>query len=276
MRFRTIPGRGASAWPAARPRLWLVALGCALALAGSARADLPKVTVENDRISANLRDAQVGDVVQAFAEETGAVVSGGIANARVVTLELDRVPVQVALERLLGDQNFVLVYKTDGSLKALRLLGGTAEVPVPVSTEGAPPAAAPPPAQMAVGFLTQTIAVPHDGRLRGLVGGESATIQQILDIAVHNGDLSVRVEALQAGITGIETDPKLKEAATAGLERVSDETLEALVRGVAGERARELVAQVGARSRVSAVRSRAYRLLRRLVPQAEPGTVPPG
>jgi len=267
MRFR-------SCWPPARARLRTVALLGVLAFAGGARADRPTLTVENDRITANLREAQVGDVVAAFAEETGAVVSGGVQNPRAVTLEFDRVPVQMALERLLGDQNFTLVYKTDGSLKALRLLGGAAESPLPASTEAATEVAEPPP-QMAAGFLTQTIAVPPDGRLRGLVGGDSATIQQILDIAVHNGDLSVRVEALQAGITGIETDPKLKDAATTGLERVSDETLEALVRGVAGERARELVAQVGARSRVSAVRSRAYRLLRRLVPQTAPSTIPP-
>jgi hypothetical protein len=152
-------------------------------------------------------------------------------------------------------------------VKVLRLLGASNELTLPATTATTVPPEA---AMTAQGFLTKTIEVPADGRLRQVVGGDSATLQQILDIAVHNEDLSLRVEALQAGIAGIESDPELKDAATTGLERLSDETLESLIRGVAGDRARELVAQVGARSRVSAVRSRAYRMLRRLVPQGQP------
>ena len=236
-------------------------------LAGPARGEPPELTVEDDRVTASIREAPVEDVIAAFARETGALVRGGVQNPRTVTLELDKVPVQAALERVLGDQNFALVYRTDGSVKVLRLLGAATELTVPAATTNTTVPGLP----TAAGFLTRTIQVPADGRLRGVVGSDSATLQQILDIAVHNEDLSLRVEALQAGITGIESDPELKDAATTGLERLSDETLESLIRGVAGDRARELVAQVGARSRVSAVRSRAYRLLRRLVPQAAPG-----
>jgi hypothetical protein len=257
MRFRTRSGR-----------VTVAVLCWALRFTGSARAEPPELTVENDRVTATIRDASVEEVIAAFARETGAVVRGGVENPRTVNLELDDVPVQAALERVLGDQNFALVYRTDGSVKVLRLLGAASEIVLPTA---APTATTVPAAPTAAGFLTKTIAVPEDGRLRGVVGADSATLQQILEIAVNNEDLSLRIEALQAGITGIESDAELKAAATTGLERLSDETLESLIRGVAGERARELVAQVGARSRVSAIRSRAYRMLRRLVPQAPPG-----
>lgn len=257
-----------------RFRTTLVTLLLGAAAVGSAGAEPPQLQIVNDRITATFREVPVEDVVAAFARESGARVTGGVQNPRILTLELDRVPVQAALERVLGEQNFALVYSTDGSVKILRLLGGTNELARPVATtDTTMPPVAP---VTAAGFLTRPIPVP-EGRLRGVLGGgDTAMLQQILEVAVHNEDQSLRGEALQVGISGVENDPELKNAATTGLERLNDETLESLVRGVAGERARELVAQVGARSRVSTVRSRAYRMLRRLVPQAEPQAAPGG
>src|SRR5438094_227571 len=62
---------------------------------------------------------------------------------RGVSVEFEAVPLAEALHRLLGDQNFALVYGNEGQLKSVRLLGGPQAAAAPSLALGA----APPPSQ---------------------------------------------------------------------------------------------------------------------------------
>src|SRR2546428_379259 len=77
--------------------------------------------------------------------QAGAEIRGQVRDPREVSAEFEAVPLAEALHRLLGDQNFALVYGHEGRLKSVRLLGGpqTAAAPAPAAA-AAPPASQPP------------------------------------------------------------------------------------------------------------------------------------
>ncbi|HWP66166.1 MAG TPA: hypothetical protein VNO26_09660, partial [Candidatus Limnocylindria bacterium] len=116
--------------------LALVAGAAAAASSSAAPAAAPSVTVRDGRVTASLRQAPLDAVIAALARETGAEVRGALPEPRTVTLDLDAVPLEAALERLLGSRSFTLTYDAEGRLKRLALPAGGA------TAAAAPPAGA--------------------------------------------------------------------------------------------------------------------------------------
>jgi hypothetical protein len=110
----------------------------ALAQAPARAADAPErvIRYSDDRLSVKLTLAPVAEVIDEIGHQTGAEIRGQLAEVREVSAEFDEVPLPEALHRLLGTQNFALVYGDKGKLKALELLGAA-------RTSGGPVASAP-------------------------------------------------------------------------------------------------------------------------------------
>src|SRR5712671_5431637 len=104
----------------------VIALAMVLARRGGWAADEPAprvVRYDDDVLTVRLGDVPISEVLAELALQSGAEVRGQVREPRNVTAVFDSVPLPQALARLLGDQNFALVYGSGGHLKAVRLLG---------------------------------------------------------------------------------------------------------------------------------------------------------
>src|SRR5205814_8862134 len=133
-------------------------LGRALACsAGRAEtADGPSASVltyRNDRLSVRLVGVPLAEVMADIGRASGAEIYGILPQPREVSAEFDDVPLVEALDRLLGNQNFVLKYGKGDRLHAIKLLGG-AGVPMRMAATPAPTTPTPDPAVAASGVPT--------------------------------------------------------------------------------------------------------------------------
>src|SRR5213078_1810876 len=129
-------------------RLALALLAAVLAAsAGRSDEGAPErvIRYERDLLTVRLTSVPVTDVLDELGRQAGAQIRGQVRDLRAVSVEFEAVPLADALHRLLGDQNFALVYGHEGRLKSVRLLGGpqTAAAPAPAAA-AAPPASQPP------------------------------------------------------------------------------------------------------------------------------------
>src|SRR5437667_5629079 len=135
-------------------RVTRVAIALVSAVACAAAADERVIQYADDALTVRLAKTPLSEVLDEVARQSGAEVHGALRAPREVTAEFDAVPLPEALHRLLGDQNFALVYGTGGRLRVVKLLG------TQTGTSGATPvAAAPPPSTAAsAADLAQLIA----------------------------------------------------------------------------------------------------------------------
>ena len=191
-------------------RLALAVLAAALAAPG-ARSDegAPERVIhyEGDRLTVRLAGAPVTDVLDELGRQAGAEIRGQVRDPREVSVEFEGVPLAEALHRLLGDQNFALVYGNEGRLKSVRLLGGP-------QTAAAAGAAAPPVSQPPAPGIMDAFAkhapIAVAGHLGEALGGQQASLLQLFDLSVHHADPTVRAEAARIVIGTIDTDPSLR------------------------------------------------------------------
>src|SRR5689334_23648512 len=73
------------------------------------------------RLTVHVHDAALGVVLDAIAHGAGATVRGD-PPSRAVTLDVDDVPLDDVLARLLGKESFALTYAPDGGLRTIELL----------------------------------------------------------------------------------------------------------------------------------------------------------
>jgi hypothetical protein len=241
------------------------ALGLALALAPFAIADERVIQYANDALTVHLTKVPLMDVLNEVARQSGAEVHGELRDPHEVSAEFEAVALPEALHRLLGDQNFALVYGTGGSLRVVKLLGGQ------VATSGATPVSAAPPPPSTVpsaADLAQLVAnhapVPVSGRLAEVVGGPTASLTQLFDLGVHHQDSQVRAEALRAVVSTLDLDPTLRSAVVGQMNSMDDAALSQLLRTTAGDHAEEVAMQVLSHARASEIRVKASMVLQRL------------
>ena len=249
-------------------RLALAVLAAALAAPG-ARSDegAPQRVIhyEGDRLTVRLAGAPVTDVLDELGRQAGAEIRGQVRDPREVSAEFEGVPLAEALHRLLGDQNFALVYGNEGRLKSVRLLGGpqTAAAAASVPAAAAPPAGQPSAPGIMDAFAKHApIAV--GGHLGEALGGQQASLLQLFDLSVHHADPTVRAEAARIVIGTIDTDPSLRASVLAQLNAVDDAALGALFRSMAGDNAQEVAMQIMTTARTSEFRSKASAVLQQL------------
>jgi len=240
-----------------------------LLLAAAGRAEEPPervVRYDNDTLTVRLSKVPVGEVLDELSRASGAEIHGQPTGGDV-SAEFESVPLTEALHRLLGEQNFALVYGDSGRLKAVKLLGGpqgpSSAAAAPAF--GAPPAAnAPTDPAMVLRLFASQSPVPVTGRLAQALGSETATFQQLMDAGMHNDDAGVRAEAVRAGIQNIEKDANLRSAVLNTVNSMDDSQLGQIVRGMAGDRAEEFMMHIATQSRASEMRIKASSVLQQL------------
>ena len=173
---------GATVPPGAAPPVVSPAPGAAPA----ATAAPSIVKVQGDRLTVQLSDVPIDEVLRRIAEPSKADISGAVTTPRNVTADFADVPLQDGLARLLGEQNFLLTYRVDGGLKRLTLMGGSTDAPVETRVVKTTPATP----QQTPGDLLQR-RIPVRGKLKGFLGEETATVQQLMDIALAAGRLGI-------------------------------------------------------------------------------------
>src|SRR2546427_12127778 len=77
----------------------------------------------NDRLTVNVQEVPLVEVVTEIAHQSGADLRGQVCRPRDVSAAFEGEPLAAALERLLGEQNFTLRYGRDGQLQVIQLLG---------------------------------------------------------------------------------------------------------------------------------------------------------
>src|SRR5207245_4381568 len=113
--------------------------------------------------------------------------------------------------------------------------------------------------------------VPVTGSLAAALGTNAATIAQLVNTALHHDDAGVRAEALRTTLNAVESDATLRGSLLATVSTIDDATLGASLRGIAGDRAEELVAHVASQARASELRVKASSVLQQIRTQ---GAVP--
>jgi hypothetical protein len=250
--------------PVARCAAVVIAI---LVATGAHGADDHLIRYDKDLLTVRVTKMPLSTVLDTVASQAGAQVRGSLRTPHDVTADFDSVPLPEALGRLLGDQNFALVYAHDGTLRAVKLLGGPAAATAPgaVVVAAATPTTTTLPGPADLAALVQNHApVPVTGRLAAFVGGPNASLTQLLELATRNDDPAIRAEAVRAFVTSLESDPALRAAAVSQINTMDEGALTALLRGAAGDNAEEVAMQVLAHSRAAEIRIKASAILQRL------------
>jgi hypothetical protein len=225
------------------------------------------IMLRGDRLTVQVTDVPLEDVLRVLAEPSKAELKGAIKEPRQITVDFVDVPLQDGLTRLLGDQNFALTFREDGSLRTLTLLGVPVEAAETRVVKTAPTTTAAP---ATPGEILQH-PVPVSGRLREFLGGQpTATMQQLMDITLRQEDASLRQEAMRAGMSAIDTVPDLRASVVSSLENADDQTLATVLRNMAQDRAQEIATHMATGSRTPQIRARGAQLLRTLNQPAPP------
>jgi hypothetical protein len=188
-----------------------------------------------------------------------------------VSAEFDDVPLEEALHRLLGEQNFVLKYGRDDHLRTIKLLGGpqapVAQVHIVPATPSEPTPKAEDPTVVpgvphdvdgALALLDKQPPIPVSGDLAQALGTENATLRQLFDVVSNNDSSTVRAEAMRSFVGAMDSQPDFRNAALGTLAELDDGTLTELLRGLAGSRAEEIAAAFAASAQLNEVSSRAF------------------
>ena len=246
-------------------RLAAVAVGLAAPAAWSDEGAPERVIrYERDTLTVHVTSMPVTEVLDELGRQSGAKIQGQMRDPRVLSVEFEAVPLADALHRLLGDQNFALVYGNEGQLKSVRLLGGPQAVPAAPATAAASPANQPAAPASVMDALANHPPIPVTGRLGDVIGGHDATLLQLADLGVHHADATVRAQAARAFIAAVDTDPTLRASVLTQLNAMDEGTLSNLLRNAAGAHAEEVAMQILANARATEIRSKASAVLQRL------------
>ena len=228
------------------------------------------VVVRDGKVTARLERAPLEATIAAIVEQTGAELRGQLLAPREVTLDLDAVPVDEALERLLATQSFTLTYRSDGRLKRIAL-GREAARAHGARPNGPANAAAPTPetqeATRRVGeYVRDNETLRVGGRLGRALGTDTATFQQVLGTALKHEDPRVRADARRVAVKALAADPEVRASLVAALDGMPDDRLLSTLRGLAGADAEKLAlafARYGRSATLSARMQHAIAELRR-------------
>ena len=235
-----------------------VVCGAATALAAAERTNL-HVAYSDDRLTAHVDAVPVHQVLDAVATASGATIRGQPLDDRPVSADLDAVPIDDALHRLLGSQNFTLSFGSGGRLKTVVLLGGPEAPPPsddrPTAAGVAPPPPAPPAFPLALSrAFTRHRPVPVPEQLAETLGAD-------------------RAEATQVVLSALERESWLRRSFLRTLHDLDDASLQDIASGESGPRFIALLQFLAAHSREAGLQKKANVVLDQLQPAApEPGT----
>lgn len=260
-----MPGMAASsAW------VGLLALAAVLAPGVVCAAEEPRpervIRYEQDALTLRVAKVPLPDILSELSQQSGAEIRGQLREGREVSAEFEAVPLPEALHRLLGTQNFALIYGPGGKLRTLKLLGGPIAGGVSVASTSATSSTLPGQVSPAavLGMMDRHLPVPITGRLQQFLGSDTASMRQLLEIGLHNEDTVVRAEAIRTGLQVIEAEADLRAGVLSALNSMSEDDLTTFVRGIAGDRAEEFAMHLTTQTRVSEIRVKASSVLNRI------------
>lgn len=243
----------------------------AATLTGGARAaeDLPAhvILYTRDTLSVRVTAVSNAEILEEVSRQSGADIRGYVSEPRDVTTDFDSVPLAEALARLLGEQNFALVYGKGGRLKTVRLLGNSRPG---VRVGGSPPSSAPagseqPPfSGSLLALIDRHPPIPVAGALADAIGAPSAPLRQLIDLSLHHEDPAVRAEALRTALGTLDTDLELRSAVISELETADMALLTSQLRSVASERAVDIATQALQDAHIPEIRVKVSSVLQRL------------
>ncbi len=217
----------------------LAATMAALALlAGpAAAADPIQLGYEGDRLTVHVERVPLDEVMEAVVAATGVELRGQLQDWREVTKQFDDLPLAEALDRLLGRQNFALLYDRDGQPRTLRLYG----LPQPRT----PPTKSPAPSRTLMHAFNAAPAVSLPPGLRTVLRTAQARPARLLGVAVRQGDPAIRAEARRVLVEVVNGNAALRKA----LKEANDDGIVATARswpsGTRGELLLQLAREVG-------------------------------
>ena len=234
----------------------------ALAIAGRADA---AVELRDGRLTVRVEEAALADVLHDVARLSGAEVRGRVDGERRVTVDLERVPVRQALERLLGEHNFALTYGEDGRLRVIELLGDGPPAPPRAAARGdEPPEGLTRAGEVLDRFARSDRPLRVGRRLAEALGTERPTFMQVSQAALSSDDAGVRARAFRVTLQAIEDDPTVRAAFAFALARAEDRGVAEFLRRNAGPNAEEVVERLARSAETPAVREKAATVLEQL------------
>jgi hypothetical protein len=231
---------------------WGLVLVVAVAVHAEKAAPERVIRYEKDTLTVHVVGMPVLEVLAEIGRQSGAEIRGMVRDAHEVTAQFDAVPLPQALYRLLGDQNYALVYGSGGKLKGVRLLGGSGE-PVLLAapaTEHKDPGP----------LLEKRVRVA--GPVADALKSPMVTLKELGELWLQSDDASLRDESASNGFRAMEADSDLRNSLVELTESYSDVELANLLRGIAGTRAEELAAFVVSQTRVTELHMKAASVLR--------------
>jgi hypothetical protein len=232
-----------------------------------------RLEYRDDRLSGQIEEASPRDVLEAVGAATGAEVRGTPIETRPLSIELDAVPLDDALHRLLGSQNFTLSYGRDGRPKSLVLLGGPEVAPPPSERPTAAGVAVAPSGPTGPAFpltlsraLLKSRPVPVSEPLAEVLGTDRATVPQLLEMATTDDDGVRRAQATQAVLSAFERQSRLRRSFLRTLRDLDSPSLAAIVNGENGPRFVSVIEYLAAHSREQALQKKASVILEQLQP----------
>jgi hypothetical protein len=232
------------------------ALALVAAFAGHA-AENPSdrvIRYDQDALTVRLVGVPVLEVLTEIGRQSGAEIRGVTSESRDVTASFEAVPLPQALSRLLGDQNYALIYGSGGKLRTLRLLGGSGDAVV--LTAAPPPLASKDPTPL----LEHRVRVT--GPLADALKSPMVSLKEIGELWLHSEDASLREESATNGLRAVEAEPDLRNSLVELTQSYSDAELANFLRAIAGSRAEELAASVIAQTHVTELHMKATSVLR--------------
>jgi len=236
--------------------------------AGTRAPATPKVRYDDDKVSVEARDADLGEILKALAKASGADLVGAPRAGEPVTITLEQAPIAEALERLVGAQNFTLKYDENAKLKTIELRGGQEAGQRP-KVDAGPTAEGntTPPKWLAFWqavFKQPIDPIPLSGDLKKAIGKDEVGWDYLANTAIASQDPKVRAEAVKALMKALDDDPERKAAVYASLDAMTDEELAAFARKMAHYRAEDVVRNALRESNDGEVRTRARKVLHEL------------
>jgi hypothetical protein len=237
-----------------------------------------RVVYRDDRLGGHVDAVPLRDVLDAVAAASGAEIRGQPLDNRPVSADLDAVPIDDALHRLLGSQNFTLSYGSGGRLKTVVLLGG----PEPTAPPSDRPTAAgvAPPAPAAPAFplslsraFTRRPPMPVPEQLAEALGADRATFPELLEMATVDDDGTRRSQATQVVLSALERESWLRRSFLRTLHDLDDASLQDIASGESGPRFIALLQVLAAHSREAGLQKKASVVLDQMqLPAADPGS----
>ena len=238
----------------------MVALVLLGTIVGAGGASPPAVTFVDGTVSARFEGIPLDEAIAALARETGVEFRGALLDVRDVHARFERARFRDVVDRLVGEQNFTIVYHADGRPRRVDLLG----MPQP-------PAAPQSSSETFASLASRYGPVSLPPALVTALGMKRGRLPAVLRRGLRHGDPAVGTAAVSLFVQTVDADPALHRA----FLRADELWLASTLATWSGTGMDRLIAALAQEPRDPLVRSKARRLQEQLRANPMPGTTAP-